>query len=147
MAHNVLGMEGNGMVPGDSGSVFISSSQEPSASIQKSGCTTQIHCSYKPLLRNSVAFGKMGMPRVEKLRYRVEMGVWYYNSTELQAIGQTGLTALRRNEEHRAPDSGGWGWGPGGTNLVNHMLPFCAAGTDRLWLSLALSPHHLAFKP
>lgn len=106
MAHNVLGMKGNGMVPGDSGSVFISSSQEPSASIQKSGCTTQIHCSYKPLLRNSVAFGKMGMPRVEKLRYRVEMGVWYYNSTELQAIGQTGLTALRRNEEHRAPDSG-----------------------------------------
>lgn len=77
MAHNLLGMEGNGMVPGDSGSVFISLSQEPSASIQKSGYTTQIHCSYKPLLRNSAAFGKMGMPRVEKLRYRVEMGVGY----------------------------------------------------------------------
>lgn len=95
------------MVPGDSGSVFIPSSQEPSASIQKSGYTTQIHCSYKPLLRNSAAFGKMGMPRVEKPRYRVEMGVWGDNSTELQAVGQTGLTALGRNEKHRAPDSGG----------------------------------------
>lgn len=74
--------------------------------------------------------------------------MWGTNSTKLQAVGQTGLTALRRNEEHRAPDSGwGGGEGPGGTNLVNHMLPFCAAGTHRLWLPLALSPHHLAFKP
>lgn len=100
MAHNLLGMEGNGMLPGDSGSVFIPSSQEPSASIQKSGYTTQIHCSYKPLLRNSAAFGRMGMPRVEKPRYRVEVGVWGDNSTELQAVGQTGLTALGRNEKH-----------------------------------------------
>lgn len=32
--------------------------------------------------------------------------MWGTNSTKLQAVGQTRLTALRRNEEHRAPDSG-----------------------------------------
>lgn len=74
------------------------------------------------------------------------MGMWDDNSTELQAVGQTGLTALGSNEKHRAPDFRGEE-GPGGTNLVNHMLPFCAAGAHRLWLPLALFPHHLAFKP
>lgn len=74
------------MVPGDSGSVFIPSSQEPSASIQKPGYTTQIHSSHKPLLRSSAAFGNVGMPRVEKLRDRVEMGMWDHNSPELQAM-------------------------------------------------------------
>lgn len=57
----------------------------------------------------------MGMPRVEKLRYRVEMVFAAITALSFLLGSQAGLTALSRSEKHRAlerkplkaPDSGG----------------------------------------
>lgn len=90
-ALDLLRMEGSGVVPKDSGSAFISSSQHLLASIQKS--------LYSMEILKQCSLWKPGMPSMEKLRCRVEMGVLCYQIT--------GLRAARPGLAHRPPKERG----------------------------------------
>lgn len=85
------------MVPRDSGSVFISPSQDLLASIQKS-LTVSISIVPKASKRQC-GLWKPGIPRTEELRCKVEMSVWCYCST--------GLCAMRPGWVHRPPKERG----------------------------------------
>jgi hypothetical protein len=140
-------MEGSGVVPKDAGSVFISSSQDLLASIQKLLYSMNIlwlllRAVWPLEVRDTQNGGTEVQSRNECL-VSLELRA---SCCEARLGSQPSKGMRNRALERKTLRAPNWREeGPGGTNLVDHMLAFCAVGVRGTWLLLVLS-HHLAFK-